>query len=124
MQRTRPDRVLLHTFDTLSAEVARQALAEWTGWADDGYDSRRGACERIAILADLGRQQAAIELERATGEPTDRWSPRRNRRDLTDRLETATEANGPTLTPRTLHLIRTEVERPWTEYAARMREIR
>lgn len=115
--RTRPDRVLPYLFDTLSAEVARQVTAEWAGWRDDGHGDRRGACERIAVLVDLGRQQAGIELERRTGEPVPGWSVKRNRRDLSDMLEQAT-ADNPQQLPGPLVLqCRIETERPWTTWA-------
>lgn len=115
--RTRPDRVLPHVFDALSAEVARQAVAEWRGWRDDGHGDRRGACERIAVLVDLGRQQAAIELERRTGVPGTGWSPKRNRRLLADMLEVATSDNPPALSEHTITRCRSEVERPWITFA-------
>lgn len=115
--RTRPDRALTHTFDALSAEVARQCIAEWNGWRIDGHGDRRAACERMAILADLGRQQAAIELERKTGEPVPRWQPKRSRAELADRLEVATDGNPEVLSWSVVVMLRTEVERPWTMYA-------
>lgn len=115
--RARPDRVLPYIFDALSAEVARQVTEEWSAWRDYGHGDRRGACERMAVLVDLGRQQAAIILERRTGEPVPRWSPKRNRRELTDMLEGATEDNPEDLSRHTVMRCRTEVERPWITYA-------
>lgn len=111
--RERPDRVMEWVFDALSAEVARQVIEEWSAWRDYGHGDRRAACERIAILVDLGRQQAAIVLERRTGEPTPGWSPRRNRRTLADMLEVATADNPEDLSRHTIQRCRTEVERPW-----------
>lgn len=115
--RTRPDRVLPYLFDTLSAEVARQVTEEWSGWRDYGHGDRRGACERMAVLVDLGRQQAAIILERRTGEPVPGWSPKRNRRELADMLEGATSGNPEDLSRHTVSRCRIEVERPWTRWA-------
>ena len=115
--RTRPDRVLPYLFDALSAEVARQVTEEWSGWRDYGHGDRRAACERMAVLVDLGRQQAAIILERRTGEPVTRWSPKRNRRELADMLEHATSDNPEDLSRHTIRRCRTEVERPWITYA-------
>lgn len=117
--RLAPDRLLPYVWDSLSAEVARQCIAEWTAWRDYGHGDRASACERMAILADLGRQQAAIELERRTGDPTPRWTPTRNRADLTARLERATDSNPEDLARQTVSMIRIEVERPWTQHIAR-----
>lgn len=118
-----PDRALPYVWDALSAEVARQCIAEWEAWRDYGRGDRAGACERMAILTDLGRQQAAIELERRTGVASAPWSPKRNRRELTALLETATARNPEDLAPLTIRTLRTEVERPWTQYLARKREL-
>lgn len=115
--RTRPDRVLPYLFDALSAEVARQITEEWSGWWDYGHGDRRAACERMAILVDLGRQQAAIILERRTGEPVTRWSPKRNRRELADMLDGITANNPEDLSKHTITACRIEVERPWIEWA-------
>lgn len=115
--RTRPDRVLPYLFDALSAEVARQVIEEWSGWRDYGHGDRRAACERIAVLVDLGRQQAGIILERRTGKPTPAWSPKRNRRELADMLEVATASNPEDLSRHTVSRCRIEVERPWITYA-------
>lgn len=120
--RARPDRLLPYVWDTLSAEVARQCIAEWEAWRDYGHGDRRAACERMAILTDLGRQQAAMELLRRGGVDSPRWTPKRNRQDLTDRLELATGRNPEDLPPQTVSMIRIEVERPWTQYVARQRE--
>lgn len=111
--RVRPDRVLPYFFDALSAEVARQVIEEWSAWRDYEHGDRRGACERMAVLVDLGRQQAAIILERRTGETVPRWSPKRNRAELADMLEGATDNNPEDLPQRTVNRCRTEVERPW-----------
>lgn len=115
--RTRPDRVLPYLFESLSAEVARQIIEEWSGWWDYGHGDRRGACERMAILVDLGRQQAAIILERRTGEPVPGWSPKRNRRELADMLDGITSNNPEYLSRHTITACRIEVERPWTAWA-------
>lgn len=117
--RLAPDRVLPYVWDALSAEVARQCIAEWAAWREHGHGDRLGACERMAILADLGRQQAALELERRIGEPALRWSPKRNRADLAVRLDTATAGNPEDLAQQTVNMIRTEVERPWSQHLAR-----
>ena len=111
--RTRPDRVLPYVFDALSAEVARQCIEEWAGWREDGHGDRRGACERMAVLVDLGRQQAAIMLERRTGVPTTPWSVKRNRAKLAEDLYAATHDNPEDLDEATIRLCRIEVERPW-----------
>ena len=66
-RRLRPDRVLDYIFDALSAEVARQCVAEWDAYRVDYAGTREDAAGRMAVLVDLGRQQAAIELERRTG---------------------------------------------------------
>lgn len=121
--RERPDRVLPYLFDALSAEVARQCIEEWSAWRDYGAGDRRGACERMAILVDLGRQQCAIILERRTGEPVARWSPKRNRAELADMLEIATDDNPEDLSRHTVNRCRVEVERPWFTYT-RERETR
>lgn len=115
--RIRPDRVLPYLFDALSAEVARQVIEEWSAWSDYGHGDRRGACERMAILVDLGRQQAAIILERRTGEPTPAWSPKRNRAALAEVLDGCTADNPEDLSRHTVNRCRIEVERPWAEYA-------
>lgn len=115
--RTRPDRVLPYLFHALSAEVARQVIEEWASWREYGVADRRGACERMAILLDLGRQQAAIMLERRTGEPSTSWSPKRNRRELADMLERATASNPEDLSRHTITACRVEVERPWFAWA-------
>lgn len=115
--RTRPDRVLPYLFDALSAEVARQVIEEWSGWRDYGHGDRRGACERMAVLVDLGRQQAAIILERRTGDTIPRHSPKRNRRELADMLEQITDDNPEELSRHTITRCRTEVERPWITWA-------
>lgn len=115
--RIRPDRVLPYLFDALSAEVARQCIEEWSAWWDYGHGDRRGACERMAVLVDLGRQQAAIILERRTGDPTPPWSPTVNRRDLAAMLETATDDNPEDLSRHTIGRCRVEVERPWIVWA-------
>lgn len=117
-QRLAPDRVLAFTFDMLSAEVARQCIAEWAQWWDHLQGDRTGACERMAILTDLGRQQAAIELERRSGVPAVRWSPTANRRELTAMLEGATSSNPEYLSQHTINRIRVEVERPWSQRIA------
>lgn len=114
--RTRPDRVMPYLFDALSAEVARQCIEEWTGWRVDGHGDRRGACERMAVLIDLGRQQAAIVLERRTGVPAAPWSPKRNRAQLADDLYAATADNPEDLAEPTIRRCRIEVERPWCQW--------
>ena len=119
--RERPDRIMEWMFDALSSEVARQCIEEWSAWRDYGHGDRVGACERMAILVDLGRQQAAIELERRAGIITPRWSPKTNRRDLAARLESATARNPEDLSRHTVSMLRIEVERPWTQYIARER---
>lgn len=120
--RTRPDRVLPYLFDALSAEVARQVIEEWSGWRDYGHGDRRAACERMAVLVDLGRQQAAIILERRTGVPARGWSPKRNRAELADMLEGATANNPEDLARHTITRCRIEVERPWTAWEREHRE--
>lgn len=115
--RARPDRVLPYFFDALSSEVARQVIEEWSAWRDYGHGDRRGACDRMAILVDLGRQQAGIILERRTGEPVPAWNVKRNRRELADMLEQITEDNPEDLSRHTVNRCRTEVERPWTAWA-------
>lgn len=115
--RTRPDRVLPYMVDALSAEVAGQVIEEWAGWRDDGHGDRRGACERMAILTDLGRQQCAIILERRTGEPVPAWSPKRRRRELADMLDGMTADNPEHLAWSTINACRIEVERPWITWA-------
>lgn len=116
--RLAPDRALPYVWDALSAEVARQCIQEWSAWRDYDHEDRRAACERMAILADLGRQQAAIELERRTGFHAPSWSPKRNRRELAERLESATASNPEDLARATVNMLRIEVERPWTQYIA------
>lgn len=115
--RTRPDRVLPYLFDALSAEVARQVIEEWSGWRDYGHGDRRGACERMAVLVDLGRQQAGIILERRTGDPVPAWNVKRNRADLADMLEQITDDNPEELSRHTITRCRIEVERPWSAWA-------
>lgn len=116
--RTTPDRVLPYLADALSAEVARQIHTEWDSWRWNGLGGERWeACQRIAILTDLGRQQAAIILERRTGEPTERWSPKRNRDELAVMLYGATDDNPETLSRHTINRCRAEVERPLTAWA-------
>ena len=111
--RTRPDRVLPYLFDALSAEVARQCIEEWASWRDYGHGDRAGACQRMAVLVDLGAQQAAIMLERRTGHVTAPWSPKRHREKLARELDGMTEGNPEDLAEATIRRIRIEVERPW-----------
>lgn len=114
--RTRPDRVLLYPFDVLSAEVARQCIEEWAGWRQDSRGDRRGACERMAILVDLGRQQSAIILERHTGVPATPWSVKANRAKWTNELYAATRDNPEHMADSTIRRCRREVERPWFQW--------
>lgn len=112
--RNAPERVLPWRFEELAAEVARQCIAEWD--ARTGTDERQAACERMAILIDLGRQQAALMLERATGKPTPRWSVKAKRSALATQLVRALWENPATLPEPTIHLIRAEVMRPYTQH--------
>lgn len=120
-RRLRPDRVLDYIFDALSAEVARQCVAEWDAYRVDYAGTREEAAERMAVLVDLGRQQAAIELERRTGWSCTPWSIPKNRRSLGITLGTMLAAEPEDLTEGTISRLRSEVERPWTEYRERTR---
>ena len=115
--RTRPDRVLPYCFTSLSAEVARQCIEEWSGWRDYDHGDRADACHRMAVLIDLGAQQAAIVLERRTGHPVAPWSPKRHRQKLARELYAMIEDNPEDLPRATITRIRIEVERPWTTWA-------
>ena len=111
--RLAPDRVLPFHFDSLSAEVARQVIEDWEAWRDYGRGDRREACERMAILVDLGRRQAAILLERHTGHAPTRGSVKRHRAELANMLEVITDDNPEELPRATITRCRIEVERPW-----------
>ena len=115
--RLRPDRVLPYLFDALSAEVARQCVEEWSAWRDYGHGDRAGACQRMAVLVDLGAHQAALMLERRAGHPTAAWSPKRHRAKLARELDTMTEDDPEELARATISRIRIEVERPWIAWA-------
>ena len=115
--RLRPDRVLPYLFDALSAEVARQCIEEWAAWRDYGLGDRAGACQRMAVLVDLGAQQAALILERRAGHPTAPWSPKKHRQYLARELYAMTDDNPEDLARATISRIRIEVERPWIAWA-------
>lgn len=116
--RLAPDRVLPYWHEVLSAEAARQCIAEWDAYRAGGGE-RVEACERMAILADLARQQAAIHLERQTGEAAPRWVTGANRTRLAGMLERATRSDPDDLDPQTVRRLRSEVERPYHEHVAR-----
>ena len=120
-RRLRPDRVLSYIFEALSAEVARQCIAEWDAYREDYAGTRDEAVERMAILVDLGRQQAAIEVERRAGWSCTPWSIPKNRRHLTVTIGTMLAAEPEDLSDGTITRLRSEVERPWTEYRERTR---
>lgn len=118
-RRHRPDRVLDYMFDALSAEVARQCMAEWDAYRVDYAGTRDESVDRMAILADLGRQQCALELERRTGWIAPAWSIPKNRRAVAVALRVALAGEPEDMSPQTIMRIRSEVERPWTEYRER-----
>ncbi len=120
-RRLRPDRVLGYVFEALSAEVARQCLAEWDAYRVDYQGTRTEAAERMAVLVDLGRQQAAIELERRAGWTCKPWSIPKNRRSLGVIIGTMLADEPEDLSESTINRLRSEVERPWTEYRERTR---
>lgn len=118
-RRLAPDRVLDYMFDALSAEVARQCMAEWDAYRTEYRGTRAEAVERMAILVDLGRQQAALELERRTGWSCTPWSIPKNRRHLSVTLGTMVAGEPDDLAEHTITRLRAEVERPWAEYRER-----
>lgn len=118
-RRLAPDRVLDYMFDALSAEVARQCMAEWDAYRTEYRGTRAEAVERMAILVDLGRQQAALELERRTGWSCAPWSIPKNRRHLAVTLGTMVAGEPEDLAEQTVTRLRAEVERPWAEYRER-----
>lgn len=118
-RRLAPDRVLDYMFDALSAEVARQCMAEWDAYRTEYRGTRPEAVDRMAILVDLGRQQAALELERRTGWSCAPWSIPKNRRHLSVVLGTALTGEPEDISEQTITRLRAEVERPWAEYRER-----
>lgn len=118
-RRLAPDRVLEYIFDGLSAEVARQCMAEWDAYRIEYRGTRAEAVDRMAILVDLGRQQAALELERRAGWSCPPWSIPKNRRHLAVVLGTAVAGEPEDLPESTITRLRAEVERPWSEYRER-----
>ena len=118
-RRLAPDRVMDYMFDALSAEVARQCIAEWDAYRTEYRGTRAEAVDRMAILVDLGRQQAALELERRTGWSCTPWSIPKNRRSLAVTIGVMLAAEPADLTDATITRLRSEVERPWAEYRER-----
>lgn len=118
-RRLAPDRVLDFMFDALSAEVARQCIAEWDAYRTEYRGTRAEAVDRMAILVDLGRQQAALELERRAGWTCKPWSIPKNRRTLAAVIGAMVAGEPDDLPEGTVTRLRTEVERPWTEYRER-----
>lgn len=118
-RRLAPDRVLEYMFDALSAEVARQCMAEWDAYRAEYRGTRDDAAHRMAVLVDLGRQQAALELERRAGWRCTPWSIPKNRRHLAVALGTALAGEPEDISETTVARLRAEVERPWIEYRRR-----
>ena len=118
-RRLAPDRVMDYMFDALSAEVARQCIAEWDAYRTEYRGTRAEAVDRMAILVDLGRQQAALELERRAGWTCTPWSIPKNRRTLAAVIGAMVADEPDDLPEGTVTRLRTEVERPWTEYRER-----
>ena len=118
-RRLAPDRVMDYMFDALSAEVARQCIAEWDAYRTEYRGTRAEAVERMAILVDLGRQQAALELERRTGWSCAPWSIPKNRRHLAVTLGNMVAGEPEDLAEHTITRLRAECERPWAEYRER-----
>lgn len=118
-RRLAPDRVLEYMFDALSAEVARQCMAEWDAYRAEYRGTRDDAAHRIAVLVDLGRQQAALELERRAGWRCTPWSIPKNRRHLAVVVGTALAGEPEDMAETTVARLRAEVERPWAEYRER-----
>lgn len=118
-KRLAPDRVLAFMFDALSAEVARQCMAEWDAYRTEYRGTRDEAADRMAILVDLGRQQAALELERRAGWSCTPWSIPKNRRHLAAVIGGMVAGEPDDLPETTIIRLRAEVERPWAEYRER-----
>lgn len=118
-RRLAPDRAMEYIFDGLSAEVARQCMAEWDAYRSEYRGTRAEAVDRMAILVDLGRQQAALELERRTGWVCSPWSIPKNRRHLSVMLGVALTSEPEDIAESTVTRLRAEVERPWAEYLER-----
>src|SRR5699024_802841 len=118
-RRLAPDRVLEYMFDALSAEVARQCMAEWDAYRSEYRGTRDDAAHRIAVLVDLGRQQAALELERRTGWSCTPWSIPKNRRHLAVVVGTVLAGEPEDISEPTVASHRPWIERPWIEYRER-----